>query len=153
VRGEVGVIILLSCRACLFQDPNSPPQDCSSGGSSPHGMQDNGSEDPISDNNVTTTNELSDAYEVPLVGGQTWAAEEEVEVISGSPHMMAPGIPVRAGGMGHGAESSYFPHPNEPSHRNRLRGKMEPNAISPFHNGNQNTSKQYAELSLCLDFK
>lgn len=121
-----------------MQDPNSPPHDSSSGGSSPNAMQENGGfEEPISDNNVTTTNELSDAYEVPTFGDVAAWEEEELEFVPSSPERVPVGIPV-GGGMGE--DSAYFPHPHQPPLRNRMRSRIDPKGvtptISPLSNGN-----------------
>jgi hypothetical protein len=91
------------------------------------------SNDPISDNNVTTTNGVTDAYETPMysnISRQTWDLQEEDEEVEcgvPSPEMIL-GIPVGGGGE---EQSGTFPHPNVGSNRNRFRPKLGSKGIGP----------------------
>ena len=100
------------------------------------------SDNPISDNNVSTTNELSDGYEgaSPLMGQPCWdlkeEAEEEVESVADLPEIfgLPVGIPVGGDdgrGGGHGGDHSEF-HRGRPF-RARLGAKGMP-SMSPLSN-------------------
>ena len=97
-------------------------------------MTENGdSNDPISDNNVTTTNGVSDAYETPIYSNMsrpTWDLQEEnedLECIAPSPEMIL-GIPVGGGGD---EQVGIIPHPNSGSNRNRFRPKLGSKGLGP----------------------
>lgn len=115
----------------ILKDPSSPPQHGSPGGMST-GTDMNGEcpmDDPISDNNVSTTNDLSDGYTDPSpMMGTAWdlkEEEEEIESVAEMPGIMM-GISV---GGGHGDESGMGMIDNPRSRfRSRLgaKGMVEP---------------------------
>ncbi|XP_021960212.2 transcriptional activator GLI3 isoform X1 [Folsomia candida] len=120
-------------------DPNSPHQQSSPGGDS-SGTEINGvepMEEPISDNNVSTTNEMSDTgsvydnspmmthhhhHQQPQQAQQPcWDLKEEEEVI---PQMLGIGV---GGGVGIGVGAGGGPgshHPEEYYGGRRFRGRM-----------------------------
>lgn len=114
------------------EDPSSPPQHSSPGGMST-GTDMNGEcpmDDPISDNNVSTTNDLSDGYTDPSpLMAPVWdlkEEEEEVEGVADLPELMI-GIPVGGHGDDGGGGGGMGMNDNA---RNRFRSRLGAKGIS-----------------------
>ncbi|CAL8109238.1 unnamed protein product [Orchesella dallaii] len=141
------------------EDPSSPPQHSSPGGAST-GTDMNGEcpmDDPISDNNVSTTNDLSDGYTDPSpLMATAWdlkEEEEEVEGVAELPELMI-GIPVGGngdeGGMGMGINDARS------RFRSRLgaKGVSDPMpSLSPYHGprrglGIDNLNRRITDLKM-----
>lgn len=124
------------------------------------------SDNPISDNNVSTTNELSDGYErvspmmnhhlqrqqqhqVQQLQQQCWdlkeEAEEEVEGVADLPEIfsMPVGVPVGGDDGGHGGMGE------NPDFRGRFRGRLGAKGIPPSM-GQPMMNGEWSELLLWL---
>ncbi|ODM91514.1 Transcriptional activator, partial [Orchesella cincta] len=140
------------------EDPSSPPQHSSPGGAST-GTDMNGEcpmDDPISDNNVSTTNDLSDGYTDPSpLMATAWdlkEEEEEVEGVAELPELMI-GIPVG----GNGDESGMGMGINDARSRFRSRlgakGVSDPMPPFPQYHGRRgfgidNLNKRITDLKM-----
>ena len=92
------------------------------------------SDNPISDNNVSTTNELSDGYEgvSPMMGQPCWDLKEEaeeVESVADLPEIFSLPVAVGVGGDDGRGGAGELPDMN----RSRFRGRLSAKGVMPIN--------------------